>query len=38
MGEKIRTHDELEVYRLGMGAAMQIFQLSKSSPKQRPMR
>ena len=31
---KIRTHKDLEVYRLAFDAAMKIFQLSKSFPKE----
>ena len=31
---KIRTHRELEVYKLAFDAAMRIFQLTKSFPKE----
>ncbi len=32
MSERIRTHGELEVFRKAMGAAMEIYELSKSFP------
>lgn len=32
MGEKILTHEELEVYKKAFDAAMKIFELSKSFP------
>jgi hypothetical protein len=31
---KITTHQELEVYQKAMGAAKQLFQLSKTFPKE----
>ncbi|MBC8458459.1 MAG: four helix bundle protein, partial [Deltaproteobacteria bacterium] len=31
---KIRTHQELEVYQMAFDAAMRIFQLTKSFPKE----
>jgi len=31
---KIRTHKELEVYQLAFNAAMKIFEMSKSFPKE----
>ena len=31
---KIRTHNDLEVYQRGMDAAMRVFELSKSFPKE----
>jgi len=34
MGEKIRVHKELEVYRLAFEAAMRIFDLTKRFPKE----
>ena len=34
MGKKIRIHCELEVYQKAFDAAMQIFDLSKSFPKE----
>ena len=34
MGEKIRYHTDLEVYQLAFNAAMQIFAVSKSFPKE----
>lgn len=34
MKQKIRTHEELEVYQLGMRAAMQIFDLTKRFPRE----
>src|SRR6185436_16250925 len=34
MSKKIRTHRELEVYQKAFDAAMQIFELSKSFPKE----
>ena len=34
MGKRIVTHRELEVYQKAMKAAMEIFELSKSSPKE----
>ena len=33
MGKKIRTHQDLEVYRKAFDSAMQIFEMSKSFPK-----
>ncbi len=33
MGEKIVTHEDLEVYQRAFEAAMRIFELSKSFPK-----
>jgi four helix bundle protein len=33
MSEKIRYHYELDVYKQGFAAAMEIFELSKSFPK-----
>ena len=32
--KKIRTHRDLDVYRLAFSAAMQIFELSKAFPKE----
>jgi four helix bundle protein len=32
MNERIRTHEDLEVYRLAFKAAMKIFELSKKFP------
>lgn len=34
MGEKIRFHTDLEVYQLAFDAAMQIFEVTKSFPKE----
>jgi four helix bundle protein len=34
MGERIKTHGELEVYQMGFGAAMRIFELTKRFPKE----
>ena len=34
MGEKIRYHTDLEVYQLAFDAAMQIFEVTKSFPKE----
>ncbi len=34
MGKKIQTHRDLEVYRKAFEAAMEIFELSKSFPKE----
>lgn len=34
MGEKIRYHTDLSVYQLAFDAAMQIFELTKSFPKE----
>ena len=34
MSKRIRTHRELEVYQKGFDAAMHIFELSKSFPKE----
>ena len=34
MSKKIRTHRELEVYQKAFDAAMHIFELSKSFPKE----
>ena len=34
MGQKITVHTELEVYRKAFDAAMAIFALSKSFPKE----
>ena len=34
MGNKIRTHRDLEVYQKAFDAAMKIFELSKSFPKE----
>ena len=34
MPKKITTHNELEVYQRGFDAAMKIFELSKSFPKE----
>lgn len=34
MGTKITRHTELEVYRKGFDAAMRVFELSKSFPKE----
>ncbi len=33
MGKKIRTHQDLEVYRKAFDSAMQIFEMSKSFPR-----
>ncbi len=33
-GKKIRSHRDLEVYRKAFNAAMEIFELSKSFPKE----
>jgi len=34
MGEKIRTHRELEVYQIAFEAAMRIFELTKGFPRE----
>ena len=34
MSNKIRSHRDLEVYRKAFGAAMRLFELSKSFPKE----
>ncbi len=34
MGEKIRYNTDLEVYQLAFNAAMQIFEITKSFPKE----
>ena len=34
MGGKIRTHHDLDVYKMGFDAAMQIFELTKTFPKE----
>ena len=34
MAEKIRTHEDLKVYQKAFDAAMRIFELSKSFPKE----
>lgn len=34
MGEKIRYHTDLDVYQLAFYAAMQIFEITKSFPKE----
>jgi four helix bundle protein len=34
MGEKINNYKDLRVYQKGMDRAMEIFQLSKSLPKE----
>jgi four helix bundle protein len=34
MGEKILTHEELEVYKKAFDAAMKIFELSKAFPRE----
>lgn len=34
MGEKIRYHTDLEVFQIAFDAAMQIFELTKSFPKE----
>ena len=34
MGAKIKTHRDLDVYRMGFDAAMQIFERTKSFPKE----
>jgi len=34
MGEKIVRHQELEVYRKALGAAMRIFEITKNFPKE----
>ncbi len=34
MAKKITTHNDLEVYRKGFDTAMEIFELSKSFPKE----
>lgn len=34
MGDRIRTHLELDVYNMGFDAAMQIFELTKKFPKE----
>jgi four helix bundle protein len=34
MSEKIRSHDDLKVYQKAIDAAMEIFKLSKSFPKE----
>lgn len=34
MGRKIRSHCDLEVYRKGFDAAMEIFEFSKNFPKE----
>ncbi len=33
MGKKVRTHQDLEVYRKAFDSAMQIFEMSKSFPR-----
>jgi len=34
MAEKIKTHRDLDVYQLGFGAAMKIFDVTKKFPKE----
>ena len=34
MGERIRSHQDLEVYQMGFEAAMRIFELTKSFPRE----
>ena len=34
MGERIRSHQDLEVYQMGFRAAMRIFELTKGFPKE----
>jgi len=34
MGQKIRTHRDLEVYQLAVQAAMRIFELTKRYPRE----
>ena len=34
MGQRIRNHHDLEVYRMGFEAAMRIFELTKMFPKE----
>ncbi len=34
MRQKIKTHEELEVFQMAFAAAMEIFELSKSFPKE----
>ena len=34
MGKKVRTHCDLEVYQKAFDGAMQIFELSKSFPRE----
>ena len=34
MGERIRTHRDLDVYQRGFAAAMKVFELSKRFPKE----
>ena len=34
MGKKIQTHQDLEVYQRAFDAAIQIFELSKTFPKE----
>jgi four helix bundle protein len=34
MGQKIRNHHDLEVYRMGFEAAMRIFEVTKMFPKE----
>ena len=34
MGEKIKTHRDLDVYHMGYDAAIRIFELTKTFPKE----
>lgn len=34
MGQAIKTHRDLEVYQMAFDAAMRIFELTKSFPKE----
>jgi len=34
MGKKVQYHWELEVYQMSVGAAMQVFEISKAFPKE----
>ncbi len=38
MGERIKTHRDLDVYQMGFDAAMRIFELTKSFPKEETSR
>ena len=38
MGQRIRTHQDLEVYQRAFEAAIQIFELSKAFPKEEKFR
>jgi four helix bundle protein len=34
MGQRIRTHNELQVYKMAFGTAMEIFERTKAFPKE----